>query len=223
MLITRELNYPLGVMLSYLGHSLSLGIMTNYWRMVPCRPICRQLANLPKKYFSIENLEATMLTTTTRRKFIDELPDEINNKIWSFMCGKDLLKMKGVWNKTGKVVSCDKLVQFKIVLERLDGIIKGLKSKETKNEQKFILRNRVKVGEERGYIVEITSKFVHVVLEVGIFTATPTIRKCKNEIPTHLGPFVGFSTYDVINWSGYHYGGQGHLIKGKSNNDGCLN
>ncbi len=62
------------------------------------------------------------------------------------MCGKDLLKMKGVSNKTGKVVSCDQSVQFKIVMERLDGIIKGLKAKETKNEQKFILRNRVEVG-----------------------------------------------------------------------------
>jgi hypothetical protein len=82
--------------------------MTNYRRMVPCRPICRQLANLPKKYFVIKNLEATTLTTTTRHKFIDELPDEINNKIQSFMCGKDLLKIKGVSNKTGKVVSCDK-------------------------------------------------------------------------------------------------------------------
>ena len=178
--------------------------------MVPRRPIRRQLISLPKKYFAIENIEATTSTTTTRHKFIDELPDEINDKIQSFMCGKDLLKMKGVSNKTGKVVTCDKLVQFKIVLERLDGIIKGLKAKETKNKQKFILRNRVEVGEDRGYIIKITPKFVHVVLEVGLFTANPTIRKCKNEIPTHLGPFVGSTTYEVINWSGYHRRIQGH-------------
>ena len=60
-------------------------------------------------------------------------------------------------------------------MERLDGIIKGLKAKETKNEQKFILRNRVEVGEDRGYIIKITPKLVHVVLEVGLFTANPTI------------------------------------------------
>ena len=78
------------------------------------------------------------------------------------MCGKDLLKMKGVLNKTRKVVSCNKSVQFKIVMERLNGIIKGLKAKETKNEQKFILRNRVEVGEDMGYIIKITPKFVHV-------------------------------------------------------------
>ena len=118
--------------------------------MVPCRPIRRQLISLPKKYFSIKNVETTILTTTTRHKFIDELPDEINDTIQSFMCGKDLLKMKGVSNKNGKVVSCNKLVQFKIVMERLNGIIKGLKAKETKNEQKFILRNRVEVGKDRG-------------------------------------------------------------------------
>ena len=178
--------------------------------MVPCRPICRQLATLPKKYFVIVNLEATTLSTTTRHKFIDELPDEINNKIRSFMCGKDLLKMKGVSNKTGKVVSCNKLVQFKIVMERLNEIINGLKAKETKNEQKFILRNCVEVGEYRGYIVNITPKFAHVVLKVGLFTASPTIRKCKNEIPPPLGPFVGSTTYRVINWSGYHCRIQGH-------------
>ncbi len=165
--------------------------------MVPRRPIRRQLISLPKKYFTIENIDATTSTTTTRHKFIDELPDEINDKIQSFMCGKDLLKMKGVSNKTGKVVTCNKLVQFKIVLERLDGIIKGLKAKETKNKQKFILRNCVEVGEDRGYIIKITPKFVHVVLEVGLFTANPTIRKCKNEIPTHLGPFVGSVTANI--------------------------
>jgi hypothetical protein len=158
--------------------------------MVPRRPILQQLATLPKKYFVIENLEATTLTTTTRHKFIDKLPDEINDKIRSFMCGKDLLKMKGVSNKIGKVVSCNKSVQFKIVMERLDGIINGLKAKETKNQQKFILRNHVRGEGESGYIVKITPKFVHVVFKVGIFTVTPTIRKCKNEIPTHLGPFV---------------------------------
>ncbi len=178
--------------------------------MVPGRLIRCQLISLPKKYFAIKNVKATMLTTTTRHKFIDELPDEIKNIIGSYMCGKDLLKMKGVSNKTGKVVTCDKSVQFKIVLERLDGIIKGLKAKETKNKQKFILRNCVEVGEDRGYIIKITPKFVHVVLEVGLFTANPTIRKCKNEIPTHLGPFVGSTTYKVINWSGYHCKIQGH-------------
>ena len=147
--------------------------MFNYRRMVPCRPrpICRQLISLPKKYFTIENIGATTLTTATRHKFIDELPDEINGKIQSFMCGKDLLKMKGVSNKTGKVVSCDKLVQLKILMECLHGIIKGFKAKETKNQQKFILRNCMKVGEEREYIVKITPKFVHVVLEVGLLTA----------------------------------------------------
>ena len=84
------------------------------------------------------------------------------------------------------------------------GSSKASKQKETKNKQKFILRNRVEVGKDRGYIIKITPKFVHVVLKVGLFTANPTIRKCKNEIPTHLGPFVGSTTYKVINWSGYH-------------------
>jgi hypothetical protein len=73
--------------------------------MVPRRPTRHQLISLLKKYFAIKNIEATTLTTTTRHKFIDELPDEINDKIQSFMCGKDLLKMKGVSNKTRKIVS----------------------------------------------------------------------------------------------------------------------
>jgi hypothetical protein len=51
------------------------------------------------------------------------------------MCGKDLLKMKVVSNKTGKVVSCNKLVQFKIAMERLNGIIEVHNAKETKNEK----------------------------------------------------------------------------------------
>ena len=63
---------------------------------------------MSKKYFAIKNIEATTLITTTKHKFIDELLDEINDKIRSYMCGEDLLKMKGVSNKTGKVVSCDK-------------------------------------------------------------------------------------------------------------------
>ena len=151
--------------------------MFNYRRMVPRRPISRQLILLPKKYFAIEKIEATTLTTTTNHKFIDELPDEINNRIRSYLCGKDLLNMKGVSNKTGKVVSCNKLVQFKIIMERLHGIINGLRAKETKNKQKFILRNRVEVRKDRGYIVKIPPKFVHVVLKVGLFTANPTIRK----------------------------------------------
>ena len=133
-----------------------LGTMSNYRRLVPCRLVHRQLILLPKKYFTIKNTEATTLTTTTKHKFIDELLDEINNKILSYMCRKDLLKMKGESNKTGKVVSCNNLVQFKIVMERLHGIINGLKAIQTKNKQKFILRNRVEVGEDRGYIVKIT-------------------------------------------------------------------
>ncbi len=78
----------------------------------------------------------TLRPTTTRHKFIDELPDEINDKTQNFMCGKDLLKMKRVSNKTGKVVSCNNLVQFKIVMERLDGIIKGLKVKRNDEQAK---------------------------------------------------------------------------------------
>ena len=77
--------------------------------------------------------------------------------------------MKGVPKKTGQVVSCDKSVQFKIIIKRLNGIIKGLKAKETKNKKQFILRNHVKVVEERGYIAKITPKFVHVVLEYSLF------------------------------------------------------
>ena len=110
--------------------------MFNYRRMVPCRPIRCQLISLPKKYFAIENVKTTTLTTTTRHKFIDELPDEINDNIQSFMSGKDLLKMKGVSNKTGKIVSCNKLVQFKIVMERLDEIIKGLNANKDGEQEK---------------------------------------------------------------------------------------
>ena len=101
--------------------------------------------HLAKEVLCHQNLKATTLTTMMRHKFIDELPDEINGKIQSYMWGKDLLKMKGVSNKTGEVISCNKTVQFKTVMEHLNGIINGLKAKETKNEQKFILRNCVKV------------------------------------------------------------------------------
>ncbi len=100
--------------------------------MIPCRhrPNCQQLATLPGKYFTIKNIEAATLTTTRRYKIIDEFPDEINDKFQSFMCGKSLLKIKMVSNEIGQVVSCNKKVQFRIVMERLDGIIKGLKAKE---------------------------------------------------------------------------------------------
>ncbi len=146
-----------------------------------------------------------------RYKIIDEFPDEINDKIQSFMCGKCLLKMKMVSNEIGQVISCDKKVQFKIVMERLNGIIKGLKAKETKNKKQIILKNCVELvgGEimrERGYIVKITPKFVHVVLKEGLFTVNPTIRKTRNQSAIHLGPFLGYCTYAVINWPGFHYG-----------------
>ena len=91
-------------------------------------------------------------------------------------------------------------------MERLHGIINGLKAKKTKNKQKCILKNHVLVDGKSGYIVKINPKFVYAVLAVGIFTVTPIIRKYKNEIPTHLRPFVGSTTYKVINWSGYHRG-----------------
>ena len=55
-----------------------LGTMT---MMVPRRKYGLQLATLPRKYFAIKNTKATTLTTATRHKIIDELPDEINNKI----------------------------------------------------------------------------------------------------------------------------------------------
>jgi hypothetical protein len=188
--------------------------MNNYRRMmVPRRhrPNRLQLGTLPRKYFAIENIEPATLTATRRYKIIDEFPDEINNIIQSFMCGKCLLKMKMVSNEISQVISCDKKVQFRIVMERLDGIIKGLKAKETENEKQFILKNRVELvgGErmrERGYIVKITPKFVHVVLEEGLFTVNPTIRKTRNQSAIHLGPFLGSRTYEVINWSGFHYG-----------------
>ncbi len=59
------------------------------------------------------------------------------------MCGKSLLKMKMVSNEIGQVVSCNKKVQFRIVMDSLDGIIKGLKAKENENEKQFILKNSV--------------------------------------------------------------------------------
>jgi hypothetical protein len=82
-----------------------------------------------------------------------------------------------VSDKIGQVISCNKKVQFRIILERLDGIIKGLKAKETENEKQFILKNCVELvgGEsmwERGYIVKITPKFVHVVLKEGLSRST---------------------------------------------------
>jgi hypothetical protein len=60
--------------------------------------------------------------------------------------------------------------------------------------------------QERGYIVKIAPKFVHVVLKEGLLTVNPTIRKTKNPSAIHLGPFVGSRAYEVINWSGFHYG-----------------
>jgi hypothetical protein len=177
------------------------------------RPNCQQLATLPRKrkYFAIENNDAATLMTMRRYKIIDEFLDEINNKIQSFMCGKSLLKMKMVSKEIGQVVSCNKMVQFRIVMERLDGITKGLKAKEIKNEKQFILKNCVELvgGErmrERGYIVKIAPTFVHVALKEGLFTVNPTIRKTKNQSAIHLGPFLGSCANEVINWSGFHYG-----------------
>ncbi len=148
---------------------------------------------------------------TRRYRIIDEFSDKINNKIQSFMCVKSLLKMKMVSNKIGQVVSCDKKVQFRIVTERLDGIIKGLKAKETENEKQFILKNCMELvgGErmwERGYIVKITPKFVDFVLKEGLFTVNLTITKTKNQSAIHLGPFLGSREYEVINWLGFYYG-----------------
>ncbi len=151
------------------------------------------------------------MATTRRYKIIDEFPDEINNKFQSFMCGKILLKMKMVMNKIGQVVSCNRKVQVSTLMERLDGIIKSLKAKETTNEKQFILKNRVElvrgeIMQERGYIVKISPKCVHVVLKEGLFTVIPTIRKTKNQSAIHLGTFLGSRAYEVINWSGFHYG-----------------
>jgi hypothetical protein len=85
-----------------------------------------------------------------RYKIIDEFPDEINDKIQSFTCGKCLLKMKMVLNEISQVISCNKKVQFRIVMERFDGIIKHLKAKETENKTQFILKNCMElVGGER--------------------------------------------------------------------------
>ncbi len=90
--------------------------------------------------------------------------------------------MKMVSYKTGQVVSCNKKVQFQIVMERLNGIIMGLKSKETENKKKFILKNCVGMvgGEryERGYIIKIIPNFVDVVLKEGLFMVYPTIKRC---------------------------------------------
>jgi hypothetical protein len=127
------------------------------------------------------------------------------------MCVKYLLKMKMVSNEISQVISCNKKVQFRIVMERLDEIIKGLKAKETENEKQFILKNCVELvgGErmrERGYIARITPKFVHVVLKEGLFTVNLTIRKNRNQSAIHLGPFLGSCAYEVINWPGFHYG-----------------
>ncbi len=145
--------------------------------MVPRRhrPKHQQLATLPRKYFAIENIEAATSMMTRRYKIIDEFPDEINDKIQSYMCGKCLLKMKMVLNKIGQVISCNKKVQFRIVMERLNGIIKGLKAKETKNKKQFILKNYVELvgGErmrERGYIVKITPKNLCMLFSKRVFS-----------------------------------------------------
>ena len=111
--------------------------------------------------------------------------------------------MKVVSNNTGKVVSCDKLVQFKIVMERLDAIIEGLNATKTENEKKFILKDCVQAGEDKGYIIKISHDLVHIAMEEGLFTANPTIGISGIANLLHVGPFVGNTTYNVINWSGY--------------------
>ncbi len=88
------------------------------------------------------------------------------------------------------------------------GSSRALKQKKPKQ---FVQKNRVELvgGErmqERGYIVKITPKFVHVVLREGLFMVNPTIRKTKNQSAIHLGPFLESRAYEVINWSGFHYG-----------------
>ena len=74
------------------------------------------------------------------------------------------------------------------------------------NEKKFILKNCVQAGEDKGYIVMIFRGFVHIAMEMDLFTANPTIVITNMENLFHVGPFVfvGDTTYKVlINWSGY--------------------
>ena len=71
------------------------------------------------------------------------------------------------------------------------------------NEKKFILKNCVQAGEDKGYIAMVFRGFVHIAMEMGLFTAIPTIVIINMENLFHVGPFVGDTTYKVINWSGY--------------------
>ena len=71
--------------------------MTAFRRPVVRRLFHRRLILRPRNYFVVKNLKGTTWTPATRHKFINELPDKINNKIRSYMCGKDHLKMKVHW------------------------------------------------------------------------------------------------------------------------------
>ena len=71
------------------------------------------------------------------------------------------------------------------------------------NEKKFILKNCVQAGEDKGYIVKISPDLVHIAMEEGLFTTNPTIGISGMENLPHVRPFVGDTTYNVINWSGY--------------------
>ena len=88
-------------------------------------------------------------------------------------------------------------------MERLDEIIEGLNAKETENKKQIILRNRVQAGEDKGYIIMISCGLVHIAMEVGLFTANPTIGISDVGNLPHVGPFVGDNAYKVINWSWY--------------------
>ena len=86
---------------------------------------------------------------------------------------------------------------------RLNEIIEGLDAKEMETKKKLILKSHIQTGEDKGYIFMIFRGLVHIAMEMGLFTANPTIVITNMENLFHVGPFVGDTTYKVINLSGY--------------------
>ena len=169
-----------------------------------------------RDYFAIQNTSQTQYPELGNGPTFGggpDLPLGVKQHIFDYLDVNEINKMKDVSASFIEFVEFLNLHLSQQIKTRLDDIIiPPLRRQRTRNEHRFLPKNRVryyraynrrrKVVSGMGYIVKVTPTKVSILLEGDIFTSQiPPPIKMENKYVSHVGPYVGDNVFHVANYN----------------------
>ena len=189
--------------------------MRRVWRF--CDHPRRQLVNLPRTYFEVEDerpreSEGQVDSTPIFVSKGITIPGELNQSILKFLIRKDLLRVAKVSKTVERVVRKCKVLLFDAVHERINEFVGqngrhdfvGQNGRQV-NSHGFKKKNcvRVSVNDDQinAYCVGVTSKYVYYVHSENILDRHLDIKRVKSKYGVaHVRPYIGNVVEVMQNW-----------------------